>query len=167
MKEKEWRTKWSAVGFCDWCRSRRIPQMSQSPRIRSLAASRCGGDLVAMGMRQTVLSALRLSGATDGRRDRQTDTVSGTWHVLPLSSTQPGAAHHLGHLLITRPVQSAVFGSAHAGEPTGGDESRRVFKGRRNSSNFGKERETKNKLRPVVRPRRSRVCPAPLRHFGR
>lgn len=96
LKDREWRKKWSAVGFCDWCRSRRIPQMSQSPRLRSLAASRCGGDLVAMGMRQTVLSALLLSGTTDGLtdggRDRRTDRRSQRDVACP----RPSLSHHRG-----------------------------------------------------------------------
>lgn len=122
--------------------------MSQSPQIGSLAASRCGGDLVAMGMRQSVLSALRLSGATDGRRERRTDTVSRTWHVLALS-TPPGAARHPGHLLITRPLQLVritlfVFGSIRAEETTNDDESRSVFKGDATFQTLSEKKKEKN-----------------------
>lgn len=53
--------------------------MSQSPQIHSLAVSWCGRDLVTMGMRQTVLSALWLSGTRncvmEGWTDRQQDTT--------------------------------------------------------------------------------------------
>lgn len=113
MKEKgRWR-KWSAVGFCDWRRSRRIPQTSQSPRFRSLPASRCGGDLVAMGTRRTVLSALRLSGATDGRRgggiDGQTQSAGRDTSSPPF--TPPGAARHLGRLLIARHLRFVAIAS--------------------------------------------------------
>lgn len=56
-----------------------ILRMSQPPQIHSLAVSWCGSDLVTMGMRQTVLSALWLSGARkcvmEGWTDRQHDTI--------------------------------------------------------------------------------------------